>query len=134
MRSAAIAVSMLAGLCVAAPAVAQPLTIDLTCPVRGTGKEMVKNYQTRVDGVARVKIRGDVAEIMLPPGISVLGDWFKVKKLAISDSEIRGSVQTALLSSSKLVIDRIGGSISLSGDNGSFGGRCSAADPGQRAF
>ena len=129
------------------PAASGPLTVDLTCPGSGDGRQMVKNYlktdrddpnyvsrRVRVEGMVRVRVRGDTAEVQLPPDYTVLGDWLKVKKLVITDTEIRGSVQVGLLSSAKLSIDRVGGALTLRGDNGSFMGRCAAADPSKRAF
>jgi hypothetical protein len=145
-RILAITLVLAAG-AVSAPALAQPTNLDLTCQGRGMAKQLVKNYfktdkkdpdyvqrPNRIDGVARVRVRGDLAEIMLPPGMSVNKGWQKVKKLVVSDTEIRGSVQVALLSSAKLSIDRMGGSLLLDGDQGNFSGQCRAADPNYRAF
>ena len=73
---------------------------------------------------------------MLPPIRGGEAGWFKIKSIEITENEIRGSVAVNVLNNPKLRIDRITGSISISGKAGDYSGRCRSYDPDtvQRAF
>jgi hypothetical protein len=57
--------------------------------------------------------------------------WFKIKDIAITESEIRGSVAVNLINNPKLVIDRRTGIIRLSGKAGRYVGECERYTPGE---
>jgi len=73
---------------------------------------------------------------MLPKLHGGDGGWFEIKDIRISDNEITGSVAVNVMNHPKLVLDRLAGSVSLSGKSGQFNGRCSKFDPAtaRRAF
>lgn len=125
----------------------QPLSLDLSCPGSGDAQEMVRNHAKRdkddpgyvsrrrpVTGTARVRIRGDMGEVLLPQAYVVDGEWRQIKKMVVSDDAIRGKVQVALLASGTLAIDRRTGILTLTTGMNGFTGQCTAVDLSKRAF
>lgn len=55
--------------------------------------------------------------------------WFKLKSIFITDREITASVAVNPLNSPKMRLDRMTGSISLSGKAGDYAGGCQKFDP-----
>lgn len=74
--------------------------------------------------------------VMLPPLHGGEGGWFALKDIRITDNEITGTVTVNVVNHPKLILDRLVGSVSLSGKAGQFNGRCRKFDPAttQRAF
>lgn len=74
--------------------------------------------------------------IMLPVLRGGEGGWFDIKSVKISENEITGTVGVNFVNHPKLVLDRLTGTISLSGKAGQFNGRCRKFDPAntERAF
>ena len=73
---------------------------------------------------------------MLPPIRGGENGWFKLKSIVITDREITASVAVNALNSPKMRLDRMTGSISLSGKAGDYAGGCQKFDPAdaQRKF
>ncbi len=55
--------------------------------------------------------------------------WFKLKSIVITDREITASVAVNALNNPKMRLDRMTGSISLSGKAGDYTGGCEKFDP-----
>jgi hypothetical protein len=90
--------------------------------------------RVEVTGTVQVRVRPGSAQVLLPPEYSASGEWLTMKKLSVTDDAISGRIQVGLLSTADVNVDRISGTLILKGDNGSFTGRCTAADPAKRAF
>ncbi len=73
---------------------------------------------------------------MLPALRGGENGWFKLKSIVITDREITASVAVNPLNSPKMRLDRMTGSISLSGKAGDYAGGCQKFDPAdtQRKF
>lgn len=102
---------------------------------------IVGNRSVPFDDQVNVLIDGDKGKIrmpraMLPPIRGGENGWFEIRKIEVSENEITGSVAVNIINSPKLRIDRITGSISISGKAGDYSGRCRPYDPAnvQRAF
>jgi hypothetical protein len=93
-------------------------------PFSGTGMFEIKT------GSARMR----VPDPMIPALMSGdNGGWYPIENLDMNDKEITGVVHINFLSQPKFRIDRITGSLSLSGGAGDFAGSCSAIDPNAKA-
>lgn len=86
-------------------------------------------------------IEGDEGRIRMPRSMLPLlrgGDngWFRVTSVEVTENEIRGTVRVNLINNPKLRLDRLTGSISISGKAGDYSGRCIKFDPDEveRAF
>ena len=77
-----------------------------------------------------------VPRVMLPPFHGAKEGWFDIEKLMVDDREITGNAAINFMNSPKLRIDRITGTVSMSGRTGSFAGQCKPYEPAtvQRAF
>ena len=79
-------------------------------------------------------IEGEEGRLRMPramlPGIHG-GDkgWFKLKSIVVNDREIIASVAVNALNNPKMRLDRMTGSISLSGRAGDYTGGCQKFDP-----
>jgi hypothetical protein len=78
--------------------------------------------------------------IRLPRAIMRDGEgenaWFKLKKVAATEREITGRVGAGLvnmLSAPQVHIDRIAGTIEISGESGTFAGVCTKTDPASQS-
>lgn len=73
---------------------------------------------------------------MLPPIHGGSDGWFKIKSIKVSENEITGSISVNPLNHPKLELDRLTGTVTLSGKAGEFNGHCAKFDPSnvQRAF
>ncbi len=62
--------------------------------------------------------------------------WFELSDIKVGENEIRASAKVNALNHPKVVLDRIAGTISISGKGGDYAGRCRAYDPTteRRAF
>lgn len=86
-------------------------------------------------------VEGDEGRIRMPRTMLPLfrggdGGWFKVKSVETTENEIRGTIKVNFLNNPKLRLDRITGTISISGKAGDYSGQCVKYDPNQmqRAF
>ena len=93
------------------------------------------------DDELEVKINGDQAQVRLPRQIvpklhGGSGGWFGVKELVVGENEITGKVTMNFTNAPYLHIDRITGTVSVNGRDGTFSGQCKPFDQAtqQRAF
>ena len=61
------------------------------------------------------------------------GGWFRLKAVEADVRPIRASVAINFMNSPKVFIDRVTGTISISGKAGDFTGQCRAMDPNAQA-
>lgn len=61
---------------------------------------------------------------MLPPIRGGEGGWFKLKNIVAEGRSIRGSAAVNALNNPKIFIDRVTGTISISGKAGDYSGTC----------
>lgn len=123
----------------------QPL--ELTCVGAGTAKKpavtSVSGYggsatitsQRDRDFTDQVDVRlfnGDdrvrLPRTMLPPLRGGKDGWFKLKNVVADARSIRASAAVNLLNNPKILIDRVTGTISISGKAGDYTGHCEAVD------
>lgn len=124
----------------------QPL--NLTCGGGGTAnKATAVNawgnggsatiYGTRQQGFSeQVDVRlfgGDdrirLPRTMLPPVHGGNDGWFKLKNVVATDRTISASASVNFANNPKVHIDRVTGTISISGRAGDYSGQCAAVDP-----
>ncbi len=105
------------------------------------GANVIGNRSVPFDDQVNLWIEGQDGRIrmpraMLPPIRGGENGWFKIKSIQVTENEITGSVAVNFMNNPKLRIDRVTGSISLSGKAGDYSGRCSRYDPAsvRRAF
>jgi len=84
-------------------------------------------------GTAYVEISGSFARVKVPnamlPTIRGGDDgWFTVKDPFMNDREITGKIKLNALNKPKLRIDRVSGTLSLTGGFSEFNGQCSVQD------
>ena len=65
---------------------------------------------------------------MLPPIHGGSGGWFRLKGVQADARSIRASVVINFMNNPKVLIDRVTGTISISGKAGDFSGQCQAID------
>ena len=63
---------------------------------------------------------------MLPPIHGGDGGWFKLKKVVSDDRTISASAAVNFMNNPKVHIDRLTGTISISGKAGDYSGQCEA--------
>lgn len=83
------------------------------------------NLEIRESGESRIRM----PRTMLPPIHGGDGGWFKLKNLKIGETEITGSAAVNLINNPKVRVDRLTGTISLSGRSGDYSGECQPYDP-----
>ncbi|WP_156428415.1 hypothetical protein [Novosphingobium sp. FSW06-99] len=73
---------------------------------------------------------------MLPKLHGGEGGWFEISDVVVADREITGTVRVNFANHPKLILDRLAGTITLSGKVGNFNGRCRKFDPAtaEKAF
>ena len=83
-------------------------------------------------------VEGGAAQIQMP--VAMLPDlhsgkdgWFEVKNVSFNDREIRGKIQVNLFNHPSLIINRVDGSIDISGKLGDYKGICVKYDPNDAA-
>lgn len=79
-------------------------------------------------------IEGEEGRLRMPPAMlpGIRGGdkgWFKLKSIVVNDREITASVAVNALNNPKMRLDRVTGSISLSGRLGDYSGGCQKFDP-----
>lgn len=105
-------------------------------PYNGFGSATTNVYgQRQQDFADQVDIRlfaGDdrirLPRTMLPPIRGGDGGWFKLKKVEADARSIRASAAVNLINNPKVHIDRVTGTISISGKAGDFTGGCQVID------
>jgi hypothetical protein len=105
-------------------------------PVSGSGSATTTVYGTRQQGFEdQVDIRlfgGDdrirMPRTMLPPLHGGSDGWFKLKDVKVDARAIHAEVAVNFMNHPKVYIDRITGTISISGKAGDYSGECQAVD------
>lgn len=108
-----------------------------TTPYSGTGNTTATIYGQRQQEFSdQVDVRLFTADdrIRLPRTMLTLlhggkGGWFKVKKLEADKRSIRFKAAMSALNNPNVYIDRITGTISISGKAGNYTGQCQVIDP-----
>jgi hypothetical protein len=100
----------------------------------GSGNGSTTIYGTRQQGFGdQVDVRlfaGDdrirVPRTMLPPLHGGDGGWFKLKNVVADARSIHASAAVNFMNNPKVFIDRVTGTISISGKAGDYSGQCEA--------
>jgi hypothetical protein len=66
---------------------------------------------------------------MLPPLHGGADGWFKLKDVRVDDRSIKASAAVNFMNNPKIYVDRVTGTITISGRAGDFTGQCEAMDP-----
>lgn len=111
-------------------------SVGTTPPYSGHGNATTNVYGTRQQGFDdQVDIRlfaGDdrirMPRTMLPPIRGGKDGWFKLKDVQADERSISASAAVNFMNYPKVHIDRVTGTISISGKAGDFAGRCQAMD------
>lgn len=106
-------------------------------PVSAYGNSSTSVIGKRQQGFAdQVDIRlfgGDdrirMPRTMLPPIHGGNDGWFRLKNVKADERSIKASVAINFINSPKVFIDRVTGTISISGKAGDYAGQCQATDP-----
>jgi len=144
---------MIIALLVAGQAVsAQP--IHLICVGAGTAARLTSTYgsaydsrgnsawgqvlsrrDTPFDDQVNIDLTGEgqgrirMPRAMLPVVRGGKDGWFELGSIKTTDSEITGVAQVNFMNKPRVRLDRITGSISISGKAGDYSGQCQAYDP-----
>jgi hypothetical protein len=105
-----------------------------TTPVSGNGQTSTTVYGTRQQGFEdQVDIRlfgGDdrirLPRTLLPPLHGGSDGWFKLKNVKADPRSIHASAAVNFMNNPKVYIDRVTGTISISGRAGDYSGQCQA--------
>jgi hypothetical protein len=105
-----------------------------TTPVFGSGSASATVYGQRQQGFAdQVDVRlfsGDdrirLPRTLLPPVHGGDSGWFKLKNVQVDARSIKASAAINFINSPKVYIDRMTGTISISGKAGDYSGQCEA--------
>lgn len=71
---------------------------------------------------------------MLPPLRGGKEGWFKLKNVVADARSIRASAAVNIISNPKVFIDRVTGTISISGKAGDYSGQCEVIDTTKPKF
>jgi hypothetical protein len=107
-----------------------------TTPVSGSGTATTTVYGMRHQGFEdQTDIRlfgGDdrirLPRTMLPPIHGGDGGWFKLKNIIADARSVKASAAVNFMNNPKVFIDRVTGTISISGRAGDYSGQCQAMD------
>ena len=96
-----------------------------------TGKRQ-QGFEDQVDvrlfsGDDRIRL----PRTMLPPLHGGSDGWFKLKNVVTDARSIRASAAVNFMNSPKVYIDRVTGTISISGKAGDYSGQCQLIDPNE---
>jgi hypothetical protein len=111
-----------------------------TTPISGSGTSTTTLYGTRHEGFedqADVRLFGGDDRIRLPRTLLPLfhrgaDGWFKLKNVVADERSIHASAAVNFMNNPKVYIDRVTGTISISGKAGDYAGQCQAIDPNER--
>ena len=112
-----------------------------TTPVFGSGQTSTTVYgQRQQDFADQVDVRlfsGDdrirLPRTLLPPIHGGDDGWFKLKNVKVDARSIKASAAINFINSPKVYIDRMTGTISISGKAGDYTGQCRAVDVNETA-
>ena len=112
-----------------------------TTPVSGSGNSSTTVYGRRQQGFGdQVDVRlfnGDdrirLPRTMLPPVHGGDDGWFRLKNVVADARSIRAKAAVNFINSPNVFIDRVTGTISISGKAGDYSGQCEAVDPNAAA-
>lgn len=112
-----------------------------TTPVNGSGSATTTVYGMRQQGFEdQTDIRlfsGDdrirLPRTMLPPIHGGDGGWFKLKNVVADARSIKASAAVNFMNNPKVFIDRVTGTVSISGRAGDYAGQCQAMDTNAQA-
>jgi hypothetical protein len=107
-----------------------------TTPYSGSGSETSTVYSSCQQGFSdQVDVRlfnGDdrirLPRTMLPLLRGGSGGWFKLKNVVADGRSIRASAAVNFMNNPKVFIDRVTGTISISGKAGDYSGQCQVID------
>ena len=107
-----------------------------TTPYSGSGNATTTVYGMRQQGFEdQVDVRlfnGDdrirLPRTMLPPIHGGNGGWFKLKNVVADARSIRAKAGVNFMNNPNVLIDRVTGTISISGRAGDYSGQCQAVD------
>ena len=107
-----------------------------TTPYSGSGNGTTTVYGTRQQGFEdQVDVRlfsGDdqirLPRTMLPPLHGGDAGWFKLKNIVADARSIRAKAGVNFMNNPNVLIDRVTGTISISGRAGDYSGQCHAVD------
>lgn len=107
-----------------------------TTPYSGSGNATTNVYGMRQQGFGdQVDIRlfaGDdrirIPRTMLPPIRGGKDGWFKLKDIRADDRSIRAKAAVNFMNNPNVHIDRVTGTISISGKAGDYTGQCQLVD------
>jgi hypothetical protein len=110
-----------------------------TTPVMGSGETTTTLYGTRQQAFADqvdVRLFGGDDRIRLPrtllPAVHGGADgWFKLKNVQADERSIKASAAVNFINNPKVYIDRVTGTISISGKAGDYSGQCHLVDPNE---
>jgi hypothetical protein len=99
----------------------------------GSGTVTSQRQQDISDQVDVRLFNGDdrirLPRTLLPPIHGGDGGWFKLKKVVVDARSIKASAAINFINSPKVFIDRVTGTISISGKAGDYSGQCQVIDP-----
>ena len=112
-----------------------------TTPVSGTGSGsttvIIPRQQDFSDQVDIRLFTGDdrirMPRTMLPPFRGGKDGWFKLKNVVADARSIRAKAAVNFINSPNVFIDRVTGTISISGKAGDYSGQCQRSDPNATA-
>ena len=108
-------------------------TTPFSASGNGTSTVTTMRHQDFGDQVDLRLFAGDdrirMPRTMLPPLHRGADGWFKLKNVTVDDRSIRGSAAVNFANNPKVYIDRVTGTITISGKAGDFTGQCEAMDP-----
>lgn len=91
-------------------------------------------YDRDFSDTVTLEITGDTGRIRLPrttlPVVHGGEDgWMKLTNVEFTNTEIRATAKVNIINNPKVVLDRVAGTIAITGKNGDFTGRCQRYDP-----
>ena len=108
-------------------------TTPFSASGHGSSTVMMMRHQGFEDQVDLRLFAGDdrirMPRTMLPPLHGGADGWFKLKDVRIDDRSIKASAAVNFMNNPKVYVDRLTGTITISGKAGDFTGQCEAMDP-----
>lgn len=121
-----------------APAVAEPAApsigpLNLVCSGQADKAEYAVEEQVRAqDADVRIYLAGNGGSAEIPRFIGGAPEGRQeVRLFTVTDAMITGKINYRAFGNAKMRIDRIAGTVSITGPRGNFSGRCRPFDPAQ---